>query len=70
MLAMKALIQELIAKADLDDAQAAKVAEVVRSFLIDKLPEIARGPVESVLTGDRVDDAFDAAKNVLGGLFK
>jgi hypothetical protein len=67
---MKALVQELIAKADLDDAQATRVAEVVRSFLVSKLPEMARGPVESVLTGDNVDDAFDAAKNLLGGLFK
>lgn len=67
---MKALVQELVAKADLSDDQANKVAGVVREFLVGRLPEALRGPVESVLTGDNVDDAFDAAKNLLGGLFK
>jgi hypothetical protein len=67
---MKALIQELVAKADLNEAQAAKVAEVVRGFLVDKLPDIARGPVESALTGANVDQAADMAKNLLGGFLK
>lgn len=67
---MKAMIQELVAKADLDEAQAAKVAEVVRTFLVARLPDIAKGPVESALTGERVDGALDAAKGALGGLFK
>ena len=42
---MKALVQELVAKADLNEAQANKVAEVVRGFLVERLPEVARGPV-------------------------
>ena len=67
---MKALIQELVSKADLDDNQANKVAGVVREFLVGRLPEALRGPVESVLTGDRVDDAFDMAKGLLGGFLK
>jgi hypothetical protein len=67
---MKALVQELVAKADLSDAQADKVAGVVRDFLVARLPDAVRGPVESVLTGDRVDDAFDVAKGLLGGLLK
>lgn len=67
---MKAMIQELVAKADLDEAQAGKVAEVVRNFLVSKLPEMARGPVEAALTGDKVDGAFDAAKSALGGFLK
>lgn len=67
---MKALIQELVAKADLDEAQANKVAEVVRNFLSSRLPEVARGPVESALTGERVDGAVSTAKDLLGGFLK
>lgn len=67
---MNALIQELVAKADLNDEQANKVATVVREFLVGRLPDVLRGPVESVLTGDRVDDAVDAAKSLLGGFLK
>ena len=67
---MKALIAELVQKADLSDAQAAKVAEVVRGFIGQRLPDAIRGPVEAALTGERVDDAVGQAKNVLGGLFK
>lgn len=66
---MKELISQLVAKADLDEAQAAKVAEVVRSFISNKLPDALRGPVESVLTGDNVDSAVDQAKGLLGKLF-
>jgi hypothetical protein len=66
---MKALIGELVQKADLSEAQAAKVAEVVKGFLGSRLPDAIRGPVESALTGDNVDDAVDAAKNMLGKLF-
>ena len=67
---MKALIQELVSKADLSEDQASKVATVVRGFLVAKLPESLHGPLESVLTGERVDDAVDIAKNLVGGLFK
>lgn len=67
---MKALIGELIQKADLSEDQAAKVAEVVKSFLGARLPDAIRGPVESALTGERVDDAVGAAKNLLGGFLK
>ena len=68
--AMKALIGELIQKADLSEAQAQKVAEVVKGFLGSRLPDAIKGPVESALTGDRVDDALDTAKNLFGGLLK
>jgi hypothetical protein len=67
---MKALIQELVSRADLDPAQAEKVANVVKSFLATKLPEPLRGPVESVLTGTAVEGAFDSAvKGLMGKLF-
>ncbi len=66
---MKELISQLVAKADLDEAQAAKVAEVVRGFLSSKLPDVLRGPVESALTGQAVDGAVDQAKGLLGKLF-
>ena len=42
---MKELISQLVAKADLNEGQAAKVAEVVRGFLASKLPDALRGPV-------------------------
>jgi hypothetical protein len=67
---MKALISELVQKADLSETQAAKAAEVVKSFIGTRLPESIRGHVEAALTGERVDDAVDAAKKALGGFFK
>jgi hypothetical protein len=66
---MKQLISQLVAQADLDEAQAAKVAEVVRSFLASKLPDALRGPVEGALTGESVESAVDQAKGMLGKLF-
>lgn len=67
---MKALIQELVAKADLSEQQAHQVATVVRDFLVARLPEALRGPIEGALTGEHVDSALDAAKSVLGGWLK
>jgi hypothetical protein len=66
---MKELISQLVAQADISEAQAAKVAEVVRGFLSSKLPEVLRGPVDSALTGEAVDGALDQAKGLLGKLF-
>ncbi len=69
MSAMKELIGTLIAKADLNQEQATKVAEVVKGFLADKLPAPLQGPVLSAISGDSVDSVADQAKNVLGKLF-
>jgi hypothetical protein len=67
---MKELISQLVARADLSEAQAAKVAEVVKDFLATKLPSGLRGPVESALTGQAVDGAFDSVmKGIAGKLF-
>lgn len=66
---MKELISDLVSKADLSEAQAAKVAEVVREFLGSRLPEAIRGPVESALTGGNVSNALDQAKGLMGKLF-
>jgi hypothetical protein len=66
---MKELISQLVAKADLNEAQATKVAEVVRGFLASKLPDALRAPVESALTGQAVDGAVDQAKGLIGKLF-
>lgn len=66
---MKELISQLVAKADLSEAQATQVADVVRGFLSSKLPEMLRGPVDSALTGENVDSAVDQAKGLLGKLF-
>ncbi|WP_394828595.1 hypothetical protein [Pendulispora albinea] len=67
---MKALIQALVAQADLNDAQAQKVADVVRNFIGSKLPDTLRGPVEAALTGDRVDNAVDTVKNAVSNFLK
>jgi len=67
---MKALIAELIQKADLSNDQAAKVAEVVKGFIGSRLPDALRGPVEAALTGEKVEDAVGQAKSLLGGLLK
>ncbi|WP_394839814.1 hypothetical protein LVJ94_23285 [Pendulispora rubella] len=67
---MKALISELIAKADLNQQQAEKVAGVVRDFIGSKLPDAVRGHVEAALTGEKVDSALDAAKNAIGSFLK
>jgi hypothetical protein len=66
---MKEMIATLVKKADLSEAQAAKVAEVIRQFLKDKLPDAMEGPVLAALNGDNVDDAVGQAKNLLSKLF-
>jgi hypothetical protein len=66
---MKELISQLVSKADLTEAQAAKVADVVRGFLSSKLPDSLRSVVEGALTGENVDSAVDQAKGLLGKLF-
>lgn len=66
---MKELISELVAKANLSEQQATQVADVVRGFLADRLPEAIRGPVESALTGANVSSAVDQVKGLMGKLF-
>jgi hypothetical protein len=67
---MKELIAKLVTEADLSNEQAAKVAEVVRGFLTEKLPAPIKDHVLGALTGENIDNAFDALKGGLGGLFK
>jgi hypothetical protein len=66
---MTELITRLVSQANLNDDQAKKVAEVVRRFLAEKLPEPLRGPVEGALTGASVSSALDQAKGLMGKLF-
>jgi 3-dehydroquinate synthetase len=67
---MKELINRLVSQADLTEEQAEKAASVVKGFLTEKLPEALRGPVDSALSGQNVDNAFDQAKNLIGGFLK
>ena len=66
---MKEMISTLIAKADLSPEQASKVADVVRQFLKDELPDAMEGPVLAALSGDNVDDAVGKAKDMFSKLF-
>lgn len=66
---MTELISRLVSQANLSEDQAKKVADVVRGFLADKLPEPLRGPVEGALTGANVGSAVEQAKGMLGKLF-
>lgn len=66
---MKELINRLVSQANLSEAQAGQVADVLRNFLSEKLPEPLRGPVLSALTGENVGSAADQAKGMLGKLF-
>ena len=66
---MNDLISTLVSQANLSSEQAQKVADVVRGFLAEKLPEPLRGPVESALTGANVGSAVDQIKGLAGKLF-
>jgi len=67
---MNAIIQKLVAEADLSPEQANKVAEVLRGFIGEKLPEMIREPVLAALSGERVDQGADMLAGAIGGLFK
>jgi hypothetical protein len=67
---MKELVQRLIAQADLSEAQAEKVAQVVRDFLIEKLPDSIEGPVLNAISGKNVDGAADLLRGAIGGFFR
>ncbi len=66
---MSELITRLISQANLNEDQAKKVADVVRGFLAEKLPEPLKGPVEGALTGNAVSGAVDQIKGLAGKLF-
>lgn len=65
---MQELIAQLVTKAELNPEQAAKVAEVVKGFLADKLPEPIKGAVLGAISAESVDSAADQAKGLLGNL--
>lgn len=67
---MNAIIQTLVSKADLSEEQAAKVAEVLRNFLGERLPDVIREPVMSALSGENVDSGADMLTGAIGNLFK
>jgi len=68
-IAMNDLISRLVSQANLSSEQAQKVADVVRGFLAEKLPEPLRGPVEGALTGASVSSAADQLKGLASKLF-
>jgi hypothetical protein len=66
---MKELITRLVTEAKLSDAQANQVAEILKKFLAEKLPEAVRGPVMGALTGENIGGIADKAKGMFGKLF-
>jgi polyhydroxyalkanoate synthesis regulator phasin len=65
---MKDLIDNLVKQADITPAQAAKVADVLKSFVADKLPEPIKSTVLAALSGENVSAAADQAKGLLGSI--
>lgn len=66
---MEELILKLVEQAEIDDATAEKVIEVVKEFLSDKLPSPIDKTVEKYLDGvdgDDLGDALDIAKGLFG----
>lgn len=66
---MQELINTLISKANIDEATAVKVIDVVKNFLEDKLPSPIDDQVSKVLDGvesDQINDGLNAVK----GFFK
>ncbi len=66
---MKELITRLMSQADLSEEQAEKVADVVKGFLIDKLPDSIEGTVLGAISGERVDGATDLLRGAIGSFF-
>ena len=65
---MQELIAQLKDQANLSEEQAAQAAQVMKEFLHTRLPEPLRAPVEAALTGERIQDAAQQARSMLGGL--
>ena len=66
---MRELIHTLISKANIDEATAVKVIDVVKNFLEDKLPSPIDDQVSKILDGvesDQINDGLNAVK----GFFK
>ena len=65
---MKELARNLIEKANLSEEQALHVAETVRSFLEQKLPDAVKGPVLGFFSQERVEGAIHKASEVASSL--
>lgn len=63
---MKELIEKLVDQANIDEAAAEKVVEVVKGFLQDKLPEPIDSQVTKVLDGLDLEDAGDVLGKIKG----
>ena len=65
---MQELVKKLMDETNLDEMVAKKVVEVMKSFLMDKLPGPIQGQVEQILGGEEGMDVGDVADK-LKGLF-
>jgi len=70
---MNPLVQRLIDQAEIDEATASKVIDVVAKFLDEKLPSPIDTAVSKALgdlDADDLDGALDKAKGLFGGFGK
>ncbi len=67
---MQELIKSLTSKVDITEAQAAKVIDVVKEFVSDKLPKAIATPVMGALEGkdDLASQIAEGADGVMGKL--
>jgi hypothetical protein len=65
---MQEFIDHLIKQADLSPEQASKVAESVKSFVSDRLPEPVRSAALAAISGENVEKIAEQAKGLLGNL--
>ncbi len=66
---MNELVKSLMEKANLDEAVAKKVTEVVASFLEDKLPAPAGSMASKAVRGLDVEDLAETAMDKIGDMF-
>ena len=65
---MEELKAKLIEKLGIDEAAADSAIEMVLGFVKDKLPDSAKGMIDSVQNGDNpAGGAIDAVKGLFGG---
>lgn len=66
---MNPLVKNLMEQANLDEAVAGKVADIVAKFLEDKLPAPANSMAAKAVRGLDIDDMAEGAMDKIGDMF-